>query len=366
MKITYVVREHSYAGGTDRVLSRKANYLVEHGFDISIISSEASSVVPFFNFDSRIKFYYLDTPDKEENKTLYLERLTNCLRENVTDISISTGLGLSAYLHEVNDGSRKILEFHFSKYKGKSFLAKWDKYYAGRILSSIYTKERTAVANSYDRFIVLTNEDKELWRGVKNIEVIPNPITICPLNFTSATEKRVVAVGRLSSQKGFDRLIKIWTYVRDTYPDWRLAIFGNGRKKAMLEKMINKNNLRDVVQIFPATKDIETELLNSSIFTMTSRYEGQPLVLIEAMSMGLPAVVYGFKCGARETVTDGEDGFVVDEGNVKEFVSKLFLLMEDEKLREKMGEAARLNILRFEEKYIMPKWISLFDSLMSK
>lgn len=234
------------------------------------------------------------------------------------------------------------------------------------MLSSIYTKKRTAIANSYNRFVVLTNEDKELWGGVKNIEVIPNPITIIPSNFTEVSAKRVVTVGRLSSQKGFDRLIKIWTYIRDTYPDWKLAIFGNGRKKLALEKLIKKNNLSQVVEIFPATKDIEKELINSSIFTMTSRYEGQPLVLIEAMSIGLPAVVYSFKCGARETITDNVDGFVVEEGNVKEFVEKLFLLMKNSELRKKMGQAARTNILRFEEKHIMPKWISLFNSLISE
>lgn len=367
MKITYVVREHSHGGGTDRVLSRKANYLVSHGFDVSIITSENSDVIPFFFYDERIKFHYLNIVDRKENKEIYLDKLTNCLKTNKTDISIATGLGLTQYLCEVEDDSLKILEFHFSKYKGKSFFAKWDRYSIGRFISSIYSKDQTRRANRFDRFVVLTQEDKELWRGVENISVIPNPITIEVEEGeqSALTSKRVIAVGRYTGQKGFDRLVRIWKQMKDLHPDWKLSIFGDGKYKTRLEKYIEKHKLGLQVELLPPTKNIKYEFLTSSIFVMTSRYEGQPLVLIEAMAMGLPAVAYSFKSGAKETIANGIDGFIVEEGDHKDFIEKVSLLMRDQDLRSRMGNNASINITRFLEENIMPKWVALFESLLS-
>lgn len=366
MRITYVVREHSYNGGTDRVLSRKANYLVKAGYQVSIITSESAGSVPFFYFDPLITFYYLGVDDKEVNRDIYLSKLNDCLLAYPTDISISTGLGLTKYLCEATDGSKKILEFHFSKYKGKTFFAKWDSYFIGRFLSSIYSRKETRLANRYEKFVVLTNEDKELWRGVHDITVIPNPITIEPTIASELLSKRVIAVGRYTGQKGFDRLVRVWSKVKDVHPDWKLSIFGDGKYRKRLEGYIHNNDLSTVVELLPPTKDITSEFLKSSIFVMTSRYEGQPLVLIEAMSAGLPAVCYTFKCGAKETIRDNEDGFLVEEGNVSDFVNRLSLLMNDDVLRKKMGEKAYSNIQRYREECIMPLWTSLFESMTIK
>lgn len=367
MKITYVVECHSHGGGTERVLAHKANYLVNHGYEVSIISTEPATTKPFFEFDEKIKFHHLEIPKQKNNQDVFAELLTQCLIDNPTDITISNGLNLAIYTCLAKDSSLKLLEYHFTKYKRKSFLANWDRFSIGRLASSIYMRKLVTLIKKYDRFVVLTDEDRNLWREcVGNIDVIPNPLTIEATAFSQAEFKRVIAVGRYTTQKGFDRLIKNWKTLALIHPDWKLAIFGDGRHKRKLQKLIHDYNLENIVELLPPTKDIIKEFIDSSIFVMTSRYEGQPLVLLEAMTTGLPAVVYAFRCGARESIINGVDGFIVEEGDTKTFVEKVNLLMDDVELRKSMGEKARVNIQRFSEANIMPKWVSLFEGMVSK
>lgn len=365
MKITYVVECHSHGGGTERVLAHKANYLVNHGCEVSIISTEPNTIRPFFPFDEKIKFHHLDLTNQEAKKDAFVELLTQCLIDNPTDIAISNGLNLAIYACLARDRSLKILEYHFTKYKRKSFFADWDRFFLGRLVSSIYMRKLIALVKKYDQFVVLTEEDRCLWRGIENIEVIPNPLTIEATTFSNLDAKRVIAVGRYTTQKGFDRLIKNWKMIAMSHPDWKLTIFGDGRHKSKLQKLICDNKLAGIVELLPPTKDIIKEFVNSSIFVMTSRYEGQPLVLLEAMTTGLPAVVYAFRCGARESIIDGVDGFIVEEGDTKAFVEKVQILMDDIQLRRDMGQKGRINIQRFSETNIMPKWMRLFENTIA-
>lgn len=364
MKIVYLLGDYTKPGGIERVIAKKANYMIKAGLEIFIVSLNNSEKEPFFQFDSRIKFFTLGIKDSPKNKAVFLEKISELLNEIKPDISITTDLGINQYLYEVKDNSKKIFEYHFSKYKGKTKFAALSKYPMGKIIQNVYSRNLTQIAKSYDKFVVLTEEDKQQWRGIGNIEVIPNPLSFIPREYSNQQIKRVISVGRLSSQKGFNTLIEIWSKVSPKYPDWQLTIFGSGRKQSELQKQIKDLGLEKTLEIKPSSKEIENELRNSSVYAMTSRYEGLPLVLMEALSCGLPAVAFACKCGPRDLINENEDGFLISPGNKNNFIEKLSLLISDLDLRQKMGHAAQKNILRYTEDKIMPKWFELFNKLL--
>lgn len=367
MKLVYVVHGYENSGGTERVLAVKANYLVEKGYDVTIIALKNVVDRPFFEFSSKIKFYHLGWPkDDEKYKKLFIDKVTVILNEIKPDITITNGFGVTKYLYEVNDGSKKIFEFHFSKYRRKFELASLDKYSIGRFFTDIYSYKRNAIARKYDSFVVLTEEDKESWRNISKICVIPNPNSFEPLRKSSLESKRVIAVGRFTYQKGFDFLIDIWAEIYKKYPQWKLVFFGKGHKRKMLEERAEKLGLAKVIEFNDATNNIEEEYRKSSIFALTSRYEGMPLVLLEAMACGLPSVAYSCKCGPRDIISNAKDGFLIEMGDKDSYVDKLSLLIEDEELRRRMGDAAAQSVLRFQLDNVMLKWTTLFNRLLYK
>ena len=210
----------------------------------------------------------------------------------------------------------------------------------------------------------MTEEDKKLWGDLPNIVVIPNSVSFIPDQKSTNKEKRIIAVGRSSKQKQLDVLIKIWAKIAHKYPDWTLVTYGNGNLKP-LKSLAKQLGVEEQVINNPPSLDVSCEMINSSIYTLTSKYEGMPLVLLEAMACGLPLVAFACKCGPRDIITDGEDGFLIEEGNWDLFAAKLSLLIENYDLRHKMGQIASHNVLRFTEDIVMNKWIALFDELVN-
>jgi len=210
--------------------------------------------------------------------------------------------------------------------------------------------------------VTLTKQDMPFWQPyAPRIEVIPNMLTITPkeVNYES---KRVISAGRYMTEKGFDRLLKVWSLVNKQFYDWHLYIFGNGDRTAY-QRIAEHMQLCNTVHLMPATKDIAEEFSKSSIYVMSSRYEGFGLVLAEAMSCGLPCVSFDCPYGPREIIRDGEDGFLVEDGNIDELAQKLKQLMSNKELRKTMGAKAAMNITRYKPETIMAQWIKLFQSI---
>lgn len=364
MKIVYLVRDYVNPGGIERVVAYKANYLVKMGYKVYIVSLFEKEGLPFFYFDPRIMFYNLNLADDKFINENFVEKLSSYFDEIKPDITLTTGIGALNYLYKVKDGSKKILELHFAKYKKKYKLAKLDSFLLGRLITYVYSYKRTTIASKYNAFVVLTDEDRLDWKGLNNIVTIPNPLSFVPASYSDLKTKRVIAIGRYTNQKGFDLLIDIWSKVNPYFPDWKLSFYGVGGKKRRLENQIKELNLGASIELNPPTKNVEEELNKSAIYAMSSRYEGFGLVLQEAMACGVPAVSFACKSGPQDIIHDEEDGFLVRMGDKKAFAQKLMLLMNNYNLRITMGEAARKNVLRFSEDQIMPKWINLFDDLM--
>lgn len=375
MRIAYCVPRITTSGGIERVLANKSRFLLDQGYEVYFILSDKTDQKPFFDFDKRIIFYNLECEFDARGlkkklvyrkyKQIYIEKLTQALDQIKPDITISVFDKYSRYLYKINDGSKKIIERHFSKYKRPRYISRFETNSWGRIITYLYRKADYDIVRHFDKFVVLTEEDKALWGDLPNIVTIPNSISFIPEEKSTTLEKRIIAVGRASKQKQLDILIKIWAKIAKKYSEWKLVTYGNGDLES-LRKLAESLGIADQVISEPPTNEVQEEMVNSSIFALSSKYEGMPLVLLEAMACGLPLVSFACKCGPKDIISEGEDGFLIKEGDLDDFADKLSLLIENSELRHKMGVAASRNVLRFREDIVMNKWMSLFDELVNK
>ena len=225
------------------------------------------------------------------------------------------------------------------------------------------TRQDEKTAKRFDCFVALTEEDKENWGSQEHICVIPNAKTFSPIRTAALDAKKVIAVGRYSYQKGFDRLIDAWRIVTKSCPDWQLEIVGEGDEKVALQNRIDRYGLAEQVKLMPATSAIEEVYLGASVMVLSSHYEGLPMVLLEAQSFGLPIVSFACQCGPKDIVEDGETGYLVPEGNVEQLAERLVNVMTNETLRKAMGRRAKEASHRYDEDRVMKQWIDTFKSL---
>lgn len=376
MKILYNIAGTCHSGGMERVLANKANYLAAHGFEVVIVTTDQQGRQPFFQLDQRIRCIDLNVNYEENNgksffnkllhypfkQFIHKQRLKKVLREEKNDVTVSMFCNDVSFITDIKDGSRKVLEIHFSKLKRLQYNRKgiwrWADLWRSRM------DER--LVRRFDKFVVLTKEDAAYWGALPNLEVIPNACTFFPEHPSPLNKRLVIAVGRYTYQKGFDRLIKAWNRVGKEFPDWRLQIIGDGEEKEQLQQLIMHYQLEKQVKLIPPTKQLNAIYQEASFLVMSSHYEGFGMVLIEAQAFGMPVVSFACKCGPRDIIKDGENGFLVEEGNVGQLAAKMKLLMTNNGLLVQMGKQARVNARRYDENKIMTRWINLFNSLEKK
>ena len=377
MKIIYLIAATHNSGGMERVLANKANYLVAYGYDVSIITTDQRELKPFFALDERIRCYDLGINYEENNGKTFLNKLvhypfkqwrhkmclTKLLKELKADIVISMFCNDASILPRINDGSKKILEVHFSRFKRLQYGRKgiW------RIADEWRTRNDKQVAARFDRFVVLTQEDRTYWGDISNIRVIPNARTYTFNQPATLNNKTVLAAGRYSHQKGFRRLIDAWKLVCKEVNDWNLLIVGDGVLRQDLLRQIEENELNENITLKKVQANKMPEVYsNASIFALSSYYEGLPMVLLEAQAAGLPIVSFACKCGPKDIIEDGVNGFLVEEGDVDTLAGRLLDLINDVDLRKKMGRASYRNSTYYTEEVIMKQWEELFQQVMKR
>jgi glycosyltransferase involved in cell wall biosynthesis len=216
-----------------------------------------------------------------------------------------------------------------------------------------------------DRLLLLTQEDADLWagRGLNNVGFMPNPLPMMPEAASPRTEKVVASVGRLSHQKGIDMLLDAWAEAAPQQPGWRLKIYGAGELEAPLKAQCTELGLDDSVEWAGQTSDVPGALRGASVFIQSSRGEGFPLALLEAMACGLPCAAFDCAPGVHEIIEDGVDGLLARPGNTSELARQVVRLMADAELRDGMGELARANVQRYTPESITQRWEDLFTFL---
>ena len=382
MKIVYLLPGGLYnSGGMERVVSIKANYLVDElGYDVSIVTTEQMGRPVFYPLSDSVRLYHLDIGiytnfgreryvQKVFSRFLKIRKYRKALKKLLDkispDITIST-LGIDIdFFDKIHDKSIHLGELHFPS-DFRQLMA--NKMYTSPIpifVEKIRTKLLKNKCRKLTRLIVLTNEEKLSWKDSANVEIIPNPLSSYPDKISPCTSKRAIAVGRLVYEKGFDQLIKAWKIIHEKHPKWKLSIFGGGDQKDILLEQISQYGLNNVIEIHVPVKDIQSEYLDSSMMLFPSRcLDALPMVLIEAMSCGLPLVAFDAPCGPKDIITDGKNGFLVSSGNIEMFAEKVCSLIESEDLRRTMGNSARQMSFDYQETKIMNRWVELFDKVV--
>lgn len=357
MKICFLIASISGKGGTERVTTMVASALANKEYEVGIISCRGD-IKPFFNIDSRVTI-----------STLHAEKINSSLTRKINnykkiweiedkekyDVIIAVDIYLYLYLipFQITKKCRCIAWEHFNFYEVSMKSTKLARYLAVKFA---------------DKIVLLGKEDlknyKSHYQDISNITYIYNPVAFKLSTNANMQVHRIIAAGRLTKQKGFDLLIQVWGLLEknEDVGDWRLDVFGEGEEEKILKKLVHENGLKRVC-FRGYSCNLEEELEKSSIFVLTSRYEGFVLVLIEAMAKGLPCVSFDCKEGPREIIADGQNGFIVEEGHIKLFAEKLLSLMQNDKLRLEFSSKCKMNIERFNIANVVNEWDKLFKTL---
>lgn len=389
----YLLLEHVFGhGGVPRTSLNLAKQLADRGHEVEVISLVQRRDESFFPVDERVRLTVLDDqrqergqrthrllhprrarleeqssrlmPDRpdgepgraggDENLTqwtdLLLERKLKGLAPGVV---IATRPNLAAAVAQwAPEGVSRVTQEHIS-FRGRSSWAR---------------KALRSVAADLDALLTLTEEDRELWRKALGdtgtlVEAIPNASPFEVGEPAPLESKIVIAAGRLSNQKGFDRLVPAFAKVAEKFPDWQLHIYGTGPDKRKLRRAIREADVGENVILKGLVPGLEEEFRNASIYAMSSRYEGLPMVLLEAMSQGLPIVSFDCPEGPRQLITDDVNGLLVREGDVDALADALLRLIEEPSERHRMGLAGLERAQNYTAEAVVTRWEELFARL---
>lgn len=354
-KICFLIGNLNNSGGTERVTSLIANALAQKNFQVSILSL-ADGKQSFFELEPDIKTYSL-YPEKISFKKNFLGAVW-LIRRFVTQNQIDT-------LVVVDSISCVFTVPALFGLKVKHIC--WEHFNFKVNLGVKYRDIGRKWAAKYcDYVVTLTKRDKELWdQGIKNIKAKiipianPSPFEV-QQNIPSLDYKTILCVGRLTHQKGFDLLITAWAKVAQQVPDWKVVIVGSGEEEIMLKQMAKDFAVEDSIVFAGQQKNIDTFYRQASFFCMSSRFEGLPMVLLEAQSYGLPIVAFDCDTGPAEIVQHNINGLLVESGNINGLTNSLLELINLSNIQyEKMSSNAVENSVKYSVNPILKQWLSI-------
>ena len=363
MKLLYITNAIKGAAGLERVLSIKASYLADKlNYEVHILVLNHNNDSIFYNFSTKIILHDISvTGNPLHYLKTYIKGIQNTIYKVKPDVISVCDDGLKAFFlpQIINKKIPIVYERHVSKIIELGLNPSVFK----QITSKVKFLAMNYLAKSFDKFIVLTNDNLKEWE-LDNTVVISNPLSFYPKESSTLLNKKVIAVGKQGIQKGYDRLLTSWQIVHKKHPSWQLSIYGSFESSGTLVAQVKELNIETSVHFYEPVKNIESKFLESSIFAFSSRFEGFGMVLIEAMACGIPCVSFNCSCGPSEIIKNNEDGFLVENGNTTIFADKLLFLIENENQRIAMGNAAKENVKRYLPENIMPQWDTLFKELI--
>ena len=372
MKKVTILALHLGYGGIENAVSTLANTLSSK-YEVEILSVYRVYNDPVYELKDNIKIKYISNikPNKKEMKYYLSKKNYKMFFKGLKDSFltgyvkyIKTAIELTKVNSDVIISTRILHNFMISKFtKKKIKKIAWEHNHHNN--NKKYIHDIVKSCKNVDNFVLVSKELTEFYKNYLNDKVIyiPNAIDKMVNKTSSLEEKNLISIGRLSKEKGFDDLLKLFKKISNKYPSWKLNIIGDGMEKNALLDLSLELKLGDKV-IFHGyqNKDYINEmLLNSSIYIMTSHTESFGIVLIEAMNCGVPCISYSSAQGANEIIVNEENGFLIDNRNEDEMINKIELLMEDEKLRKKMGKNAKENSKNYSSEVILEKWSKLIN-----
>jgi len=381
MKILYIYTAIVEYGGVDRILTQKANYLAEElGYDVYIVTDSQHGCPTTFPLSPSVKLIDLGINFDEEYKyhiykrffvyrklmKLYKKRLLEKLQEIKPDIVCTTCGRELDFLTTLKDGSKKVGESHIGKQYFRNFHRMERKGFPYNVAARYWMMKQEHAIKNLDAFVVLTHDDAKSWSQIKTAEVIPNPYTVNPETTSDCKSHNIISVGRFTEQKSLDKLFEAWAMICNKHEDWKINLYGAGELQQFLEGKIKDLHIEDSLKMLAPVDNIQDKYIESSFFVMSSKYEGFPLVLLEAMRCGLPCISFDCPHGPRELIKTGGNGILVKNGDVECLAKAMEEIMENDDERVRMGKNALATVEEYSPESIMKKWSSLFEKVGSK
>lgn len=350
-KVYIIILNITRTGGTERAAINLANILIKK-YDVTILSlNSQKDDRPYFIVSDKVRLINLSLSEIPLNLYQKLKwqiktckKLSNIIIQN--SIVIGTGHNINIMLPFIK-GSKTIACEHIQ-------------------LDSIPKSHRKIMKLLYkynDSLVVLSQTAHDKFIGYNNnIKIIPNALPFETKEPSKLINKRIIMVGRLSNEKGYDRIVQIAKNLKTNHSDWTIDIFGSGPIEQDLNKLYKTEGIEKWVRINKPVKNIQSEYLNSSIYMMTSYNEALPMVLLEAKACGIPLIAYECE-GTKSLITNNFDGFLIQNNNIEDFNTKLNILILNYELRKQLGENALKSCVPFSKEQISNKWFELIESL---
>ena len=373
MKKVSIISLHLGYGGIEKSICALANMLSKK-YEVEIACVYKLYDKPIYKLDDNVKIIYLtkNVPNRDEfKKSIKQKKFLKTFKEGLKSIKIlyQRKKTVVNYIKNTNSdiiiSTRDIFNKWLSKRENKSMVTiAWEhNHHQGNI------KVANRLINSCKNldYLVVPSIDLKAYYYPKlpNVKVvrIPNVIDSIPESTSKLKDKRLISIGRLSSEKGFDSLLEIYNKLKDKYPDWKLDIIGDGDQRDLLEKYIRDNKLKKYIKLhgYQNKEYIDKILDKTSISLMTSYTESFGIVLIEAMSHGIPCISFTSAQGANEIIENGKNGYLIDNRDYEKYIQKIEELIEDYELRKKMGTYAKASIEKYKIKNVEKLWFNILE-----
>lgn len=374
MKKISILSLHLGFGGIEKSVAALANILCEN-YDVEIACTYKLYEKPAFYIDSRVKIHYLTEdikPNKEELKlAISSKNPVKIIKEAKTSYNV-LHLRKKTMVNYIKNcdsdviiATRDIFDEWLGLYGKKETLKiGWEhNHYHGNMK---YAQNIIMANKNLDYLVLVSDSLRKFYKknmGNYNCKCvyIPNVIEKIPDKSSNLSSKKLISVGRLSPEKGYMDLLKVYTLLHKRHPDWTLDIVGDGVEKEKMVQYINEHNLSDFVTLHGYQKKdyIDNLLGEASIYLMTSFTESFGIVLIEAMSHGLPCIAFNSAEGANELINSGENGYLIKNRNINAFVKKVEDLINSKEERKRVGKAGLKSAKNYTSEVVSKQWFDL-------
>ncbi|MGW7478789.1 glycosyltransferase family 4 protein [Nonomuraea muscovyensis] len=378
MKIRYLLLHAYGVGGTIRTVFNQAGAMAALGHEVEIVSVVRRRNTPQFGLDDRVRIESLVDQRDGVRRDSVGRRVWRRVRGRMVPrgefaadyFTERVERAVMDYVSSLRDGvlvtTRPALNLIAARRAPKGVVRVAQDHMN---LDAYPATVRDDIARYYGRFdavVVLTRSNQLAYRELlPGTPIVRIPNIVEPSGALSRQENPVVvAAGRLVRQKGFDLLVQAFGQAVRRHPEWELRIFGSGARKATLAALIEAQGLGDRVRLLGRTTRLDSELARASIYALSSRFEGLPMVMIEAMGHALPVAAFDCPTGPADVLTHEIDGLLVPPGDVGALAAALDRLMGDRDLRLRLGAEAARTARSYAPDVVMPLWVDLFSRLL--